>query len=80
MLVATMLCLPILVSNLISRSLKQTVIYSIIVCLISFIGGIIISFYYNISGSAIIVLIVLVLYFITSLYKFIQRKVYGTNN
>lgn len=80
MLVATMLCLPILVSNLISRSLKQTVIYSIIVCLISFIGGIIISFYYNISGSAIIVLIVLVLYLITSIYKFIQRKVYGTNN
>lgn len=80
MLVATMLSLPILVSNLISRSLKQTVILSMIVCLISFIGGIIISFYYNISGSAIIVLMALMLYLLTNIYKFIQRKVYGTND
>lgn len=80
MLVATMLSLPILVSNLISRSLKQTVILSMIVCLISFNGGIIISFYYNISGSAIIVLMALMLYLLTNIYKFIQRKVYGTND
>jgi len=67
LLVSSLLIIPLLSAIRIAHNLKQTLIYSIIITEVSMIGGIILAFYLDLSTSAVIVLISLVIYLLSVL-------------
>ncbi len=69
LLVSSLILIPNLSAIRLAKSLKQTVIISIIITLFSIISGIFISYYLALSTSAVIVLISVVIYIITLLKK-----------
>ena len=77
LLVATMLALPIVSASLVSRNLKQVVLMAIVMAIISFEGGIIASYLFDLPASALIVFISLVELFISSIIKIIRGRSYG---
>ncbi len=62
LLVSSLLIIPLLGAMRIGNNLKMTLIYSILITEFAVVGGIIIAFYLNISTSAIIVLLALLIY------------------
>lgn len=77
LLVATMLALPIVSASLVSRNLKQVVVKAIVMAIISFEGGIMASYVFDLPASALIVFISLVELFISSIIKIIRGRSYG---
>lgn len=69
LLVSSLLLIPLLSGSRVAKTLKQTFIYTIIFTEISIISGIIIAYYINLSTSAIIVLISLLIYVIVMITK-----------
>lgn len=77
LLVATMLALPIVSASLVSRNLKQVVLMAILMAIISFEGGIMASYLFDLPASALIVFISLLELFISSIIKIIRGRSYG---
>lgn len=77
LLVATMLALPIVSASLVSRNLKQVVLMAIVMAIISFEGGIMASYLFDLPASALIVFISLLELFISSIIKIIRGRSYG---
>lgn len=77
LLVATMLALPIVSASLVSRNLKQVVLMSIVMAIISFEGGIMASYVFDLPASALIVFISLLELIISSIIKIIRGRSYG---
>lgn len=77
LLVATMLALPIVSASLVSRNLKQVVLMAIVMAIISFEGGIMASYLFDLPASALIVFISLLELFISSITKIIRGRSYG---
>lgn len=77
LLVATMLALPIVSASLVSRNLKQVVLMAIVMAIISFEGGIMASYVFDLPASALIVFISLFELFISSIIKIIRGRSYG---
>ncbi len=69
LLVSSLILIPNLSAIRLAKSLRQTIVISILITLISIISGIFISYYLSLSTSAIIVLISVVIYIITLLKK-----------
>lgn len=69
LLVSSLILIPNLAAIEISRSLKETLKNSIIITEVSLIFGIIIAYKLNFSASAIIVLIAVLIYLFTLLFK-----------
>lgn len=77
LLVATMLALPIVSASLVSRNLKQVVLMAIVMAIISFEGGIMASYVFDLPASALIVFISLLELFVSSIIKIIRGRSYG---
>lgn len=77
LLVATMLALPIVSASLVSCNLKQVLIKAIVMAIISFEGGIMASYIFDMPASALIVFISLFELIICSIIKIIRRRSYG---
>lgn len=77
LLVATMLALPIVSVSLVSRNLKQVVLKAIVMAIISFEGGIMASYVFDLPASALIVFISLFELIISSIIKIIRGRSYG---
>lgn len=77
LLVATMLALPIVSASLFSSNLKKVVIMSIVMAIISFEGGIMSSYVFDLPASALIVFISLLELIISSIIKIIRGRSYG---
>lgn len=67
LLVGSLLLIPILAASRFAKSLKQTIIYGIIITEASIIFGIIIAYILNVPTSSIIVLIALLIYLVSLL-------------
>lgn len=70
LLVSSLLALPIVSARLVASNLKQVVMISIMIAIISFIGGIIGSFVLDLPASALVVFITLVSLIICSLIRY----------
>lgn len=77
LLVATMLALPIVSASLFSSNLKKVVLMSIVMAIISFEGGIMSSYVFDLPASALIVFISLLELIISSIIKIIRWRSYG---
>lgn len=77
LLVATMLALPIVSASLFSSNLKKVVLMSIVMAIISFEGGIMSSYIFDLPASALIVFISLLELIISSIIKIIHGRSYG---
>lgn len=77
LLVATMLALPIVSATLSSSNLKKVVLMSIVMAIISFEGGIMASYVFDLPASALIVFISLLELIISSIIKIIRGRSYG---
>ena len=77
LLVATMSALPIVSASLVSRNLKQVVLMAIVMAIISFEGGIMASYVFDLPASALIVFISLLELIISSIIKIIRGRNYG---
>lgn len=77
LLVATMLALPIVSASLFSSNLKKVVLMSILMAIISFEGGIMASYVFDLPASALIVFISLLELIISSIIKIIRGRSYG---
>lgn len=77
LLVATMLALPIVSASLFSSNLKKVVLMSIVMAIISFEGGIMASYVFDLPASALIVFISLLELIISSIIKIIRGRSYG---
>lgn len=77
LLVATMLALPIVSASLFSRNLKKVVLMAIVMAIISFEGGIMASYVFDLPASALIVFISLLELIISSIIKIIRGRSYG---
>ena len=77
LLVATMLALPIVSASLFSRNLKKVVLMAIVMAIISFEGGIMASYVFDLPASALIVFISLFELIISSIIKIIRGRSYG---
>lgn len=77
LLVATMLALPIVSTSLFSHNLKKVVLMSIVMAIISFEGGIMSSYVFDLPASALIVFISLLELIISSIIKIIRGRSYG---
>lgn len=77
LLVATMLALPIVSASLFSSNLKKVVLMSIVMAIISFEGGIMSSYIFDLPASALIVFISLLELIISSIIKIIRGSSYG---
>lgn len=77
LLVATMLALPIVSASLFSSNLKKVVLMSIVMAIISFEGGILSSYVFDLPASALIVFISLLELIISSIIKIIRGRSYG---
>lgn len=77
LLVATMLALPIVSASLSSSNLKKVVLMSIVMAIISFEGGIMASYVFDLPASALIVFISLLELIISSIIKIIRGRSYG---
>lgn len=77
LLVATMLALPIVSASLFSSNLKKVVLMSIVMAIISFEGGIMASYVFDLPASALIVFISLLELIISSIIKIIRGRNYG---
>lgn len=77
LLVATMLALPIVSASLFSSNLKKVVLMSIVMAIISFEGGIMSSYVFDLPASALIVFISLLELIISSIIKIIRGRSYG---
>ncbi len=69
LLVSSLLLIPLLSGSRIAKTLKQTFIYTMIFTEVSILSGIVIAYYINLSTSAIIVLISLLIYVIVMFSK-----------
>lgn len=69
LLVSSLLLIPLLSGSRVAKTLKQTYIFTIIFTELSILSGIIIAYYVNLSTSAIIVLISLLIYVVVMLFK-----------
>ncbi len=69
LLVSSLILIPNLSAIRLAKSLKQTIVISIVITLFSIISGIFISYYLSLSTSAIIVLISVIIYIITLFKK-----------
>lgn len=65
LLVSSLITIPLLASSNLTNSLKKTINYCIIINLIIMVSGIFISYYFDISASAVIVLFSLFIYLFT---------------
>lgn len=77
LLVATMLALPIVSASLFSSNLKKVVLMAIVMAVISFEGGIMASYVFDLPASALIVFISLLELIISSIIKIIRGRSYG---
>ncbi len=77
LLVATMLALPIVSASLFSRNFKKVVLMAIVMAIISFEGGIMASYVFDLPASALIVFISLLELIISSIIKIIRGRSYG---
>lgn len=77
LLVATMLALPIVSASLFSHNLKKVVLMAIVMAIISFEGGIMASYVFDLPASALIVFISLLELIISSIIKIIRGRSYG---
>lgn len=77
LLVATMLALPIVSASLFGRNLKKVVLMAIVMAIISFEGGIMSSYVFDLPASALIVFISLLELIISSIIKIIRGRSYG---
>ncbi len=77
LLVATMLALPIVSASLFSHNLKKVVLMAIVMAIISFEGGIMSSYIFDLPSSALIVFISLLELIISSIIKIIHGSSYG---
>lgn len=77
LLVATMLALPIVSASLFSSNLKKVVLMAIVMAIISFEGGIMSSYVFDLPASALIVFISLLELIISSIIKIIRGRSYG---
>lgn len=77
LLVATMLALPIVSASLFSSNLKKVVLMAIVMAIISFEGGIMSSYIFDLPASALIVFISLLELIISSIIKIIRGRSYG---
>lgn len=77
LLVATMLALPIVSASLFSSNLKKVVLMAIVMAIISFEGGIMASYVFDLPASALIVFISLLELIISSIIKIIRGRSYG---
>lgn len=74
MLISSIIIFPALTSMRIFKTFKKVVISSGIVSVVSFFMGIYLSYVYNISTGAMIVIVNLVLFIIFSIIEYILRK------
>ena len=74
MLISSIIIFPALTSMRIFKSFKKVIISSGIVSVVSFFMGIYLSYVYNISTGATIVLVNLVLFILFSIIEYIVRK------
>jgi zinc transport system permease protein len=74
LLISALLILPASSSLQIAKSFQQTIIFAIIIALISIVFGIIISFIGNIPTGATIVTINTILFFTIILFKYLIKK------
>lgn len=77
LLVATMLALPIVSASLFSSNLKKVLLMAIVMAIISFEGGIMSSYVFDLPASALIVFISLLELIISSIIKIIRGRSYG---
>lgn len=77
LLVGTMLALPIVSASLFSRNLKKVVLMAIVMAIISFEGGIMASYVFDLPASALIVFISLLELIISSIIKIIRGRSCG---
>lgn len=77
LLVGTMLALPIVSASLFSRNLKNVVLMAIVMAIISFEGGIMASYVFDLPASALIVFISLLELIISSIIKIIRGRSCG---
>ncbi|HLV09198.1 MAG TPA: metal ABC transporter permease [Halanaerobiales bacterium] len=74
LLIASLISLPVAAAIQIARSFKQTIIFSIIIALISVNTGLIVSFYCNLAPGGTIILTNVVWLLFILLYKGINKK------
>lgn len=77
LLVATMLALPIVSASLFSSNLKKVLLMAIVMAIISFEGGIMASYVFDLPASALIVFISLLELIISSIIKIIRGRSCG---
>ena len=69
LLVSALITLPVAITMRLTKGFKQLIIWSIIICEISVIGGLILAFYINISPGGVIVVLLVLLLMLTMLYQ-----------
>ena len=80
LLVGTLISMPILIANNFAKSLKTTLLIAIVVTEFSLLFGILLSTIIELPSSAMIVIIVLVLYLLSVIKETIIRRFYGKKN
>ena len=71
LLIGALMVIPVITAMQFSRSFKQTLLYSVLISLVSVITGLFLSYYFDLASGGTIVLISLVI-FLTGM--FLKRK------
>lgn len=74
-LVVALLTIPTAIAKFFSKSLKQLFLYSVFLSFLLCIGGLILSYQFNIPSGATIILLAAGVYFIQSIFLRIQSKI-----
>lgn len=75
LVISSLIVLPVASALQISKSYRQTVVYSVIIALISTISGLFISFYADFRPGGTIVLVCVLILIMVLVYKQVQRKI-----
>lgn len=74
LLVSSMLVIPASTALLLCKSFKQTIIYSILISIISVIIGLILAYYFDLAAGGAIVIVLITGFLLAITYKKIMKK------
>lgn len=74
LVISSLMVLPVAAAMQIAKSYKQTMVYSVIIGVISTVSGLFISYYANLRPGGTIVLVVVLILLLTLVYKYIFQK------
>jgi zinc transport system permease protein len=62
LLIGALMVIPVITAMQFSRSFKQTLIYSVLISLVSVITGLFVSYYFDLASGGTIVLVSLIIF------------------